>query len=76
VDERICCLHIKGKFFNCSLINIYASTEEKCEDEKEAFYTVLEETYDSCPRNYIKIVLGDMNAQVGIKDILSNNWEA
>jgi exonuclease III len=49
LDERISCLHIKGKFFNCSLINIYATTEEKCEDEKETFYTVTEKMYVSCP---------------------------
>jgi exonuclease III len=69
VDERISCLCIKGKFFNCSLINIYAPTEEKCEDEKEAFYMLLEKTYDSCPRNDIKIILGDKNAQIGKEDI-------
>ncbi|XP_055615234.1 craniofacial development protein 2-like [Toxorhynchites rutilus septentrionalis] len=35
------------------------------DDEKEAFYAQLEATYDSCSPRDIKIVIGDMNAQVG-----------
>jgi hypothetical protein len=35
VYERISCLRIEGKFFNCSLINIYGTTEEKCQDERK-----------------------------------------
>ena len=46
VNDRICCLRIKGKFFKYSIINIYAPTEEKDDTEKESFYTLLEKTYD------------------------------
>ncbi|KAJ4446339.1 hypothetical protein ANN_13034, partial [Periplaneta americana] len=57
-------LRIKGKFYNCSLVNVHAPTEEKPDDEKEAFYTLLERTYyDDYPGNGIKMVLGDLNAQ-------------
>jgi hypothetical protein len=41
MNERISCLHIRSSFFNCSLINTHASTEEK-HDEKEAFYALLQ----------------------------------
>jgi hypothetical protein len=50
VNERISCLCVRGNFFNCSIINVHAPTEEKPEEEKEAFYEALEETYDECPR--------------------------
>jgi exonuclease III len=61
VDEQMCVLRIKTKFQNLSLINVHVPTEEKEELEKEAFYQKVEEVYDSCPSNNIKIVLGDWN---------------
>ena len=69
VDERICVLRIKTKFHNLSFINVHAPTEEKEEIEKEVFYQKVEEVYDSCPSNDIKIVLGDLNAKVGKEEI-------
>jgi exonuclease III len=69
VTERISCLRVRGKFFNCSIINAHVPTEEKPEEEKEAFYETLKKTCDECPRGDIKIVLGDMNAQIGKEDI-------
>ena len=69
IDERICVLRIKTIFQNMSLINVHAPTEEKEESEKEAFNQKVEETYDSCPSNAIKIVLGDWNGKVGREDI-------
>ena len=63
-DERIYVLRIKTKFQNVSFINVHAPTEEK-----EAFYQKVEEVYDSCPSNDTKIVLGDLNANVGSEEI-------
>ena len=65
VDERLCTLRIRGKFFNYTLINVYAPTEEKDNDEKELFYDKLLEVYDGAPKRDIKIVLGDFNAKIG-----------
>ena len=69
VDERICILRIKGKFFNYSLINVHAPHNERPEDEKDTFYRKLEKVYDMCPQNDIKIIIGDLNAQVGRESI-------
>jgi hypothetical protein len=69
INERLGMLRIRGRFFNMSIINCHAPTEEKPEDDKDAFYEDLERLYDSCPRNDIKIVIGDMNAKVGQEDI-------
>lgn len=38
VNQRICLIRIRGKFFNYSFINVHASIEEKLKDEKESFY--------------------------------------
>ena len=62
-------LRLKGKFFNYSLINGHTPTEESEDEQKEDFYETLENVYDKCPKNDIKILLGDFNAQVGQEDI-------
>lgn len=68
VNDRICVLRIRGKFFNYSLINVYAPTNEKPDDVKDEFYERLDKTYDECPKHDVKIVIGDANAQVGKED--------
>jgi hypothetical protein len=65
VDERLCTLRIRGKFFNYTLINVYAPTEEKDNEVKELFYEKLVEVYDGAPKRDIKIILGDFNAKIG-----------
>ena len=65
ITPRICTLRIKGKFFNYSFINGHAPTEKSDNEEKDRFLDALETAYDTSPRNYIKIVLSDFNAQVG-----------
>lgn len=68
VNERICRIRLKGKFFNTSIINAHAPTEDKTDDIKEDFYDVLGRTYDQCPANDIKIIIGDLNAKIGRED--------
>lgn len=65
ISPRLCVIRIKGKFRNISIINVHAPTEEKDEDEKNAFYDMLEGAYDNCPRNDVKIVIGNLNAKIG-----------
>ena len=65
INERMCTLRVKGKWFNITFINVHAPTEDKEDEEKDAFYTLLEEQFDRAPRHDVKIVLGDLNAKVG-----------
>jgi hypothetical protein len=69
VDERICILRIKTKFLNLSCINLHDPTEKKDEIEKEGFHQKLEEVYNICPSNDIKILLGELNAKIGREEI-------
>jgi len=47
------------------VICCYASTEERDDEKKNAFYDDLELLYDSLPRNSVKIIIRDLNAQIG-----------
>jgi hypothetical protein len=69
ISERIFVLRVKGKFFNYSVVNEHAPHNQRPEDEKDAFYRQLDKVYDQCPRNDIKIVIGDLNAQIGREKI-------
>lgn len=65
IDERFSTLRVRGKFFNYTLINAYAPTEEKDIEVKEVFYEKLATVYDGAPKRDIKIILGDFNAKIG-----------
>jgi hypothetical protein len=38
VSNRISKIRIKGKFYNMTIVNAYAPTEEADEEQKEIFY--------------------------------------
>jgi exonuclease III len=65
INERLCVIRIKGRFFNYSLINIHAPTNDSEEEAKDQFYEQLERAYAACPSHDVKLVMGDANAKVG-----------
>jgi len=69
INERICCLRLKGTWFSCTQINVCAPTNEKTEEIKEELYSLLEENVNQVVRSDIKIILGDFNAKVGKESI-------
>jgi hypothetical protein len=64
INERICILILKGKFYNIILINVHAPTEEKMEEEKDKFYDDQQKVYDRVPKHDIVMIL-DLNAKIG-----------
>ncbi len=61
IGYRLCRLRIKGKFYNISVINVYAAAEEEEEEEeekevKEMFYEELQKLVDQIPKHDILIV--------------------
>ncbi|KAL4152678.1 hypothetical protein QTP88_000511 [Uroleucon formosanum] len=65
VSDRLCILKLEGRFWDIVIINCYAPTEQGNNDIKCEFYEELERIYDTQPRNCIKILMGDFNAQIG-----------
>lgn len=64
IKERLCKLRVREKFFNYIVINGYALTDKKTENENDEFYQQLKNIVRPSPRHDIKIVLGDMNTKV------------
>jgi hypothetical protein len=60
---------MRGKLFNYSIVNGRVPTKTSSDEEKDRFFDGLETTYDISPRNDIKIVLGNFNAQVGKENV-------
>jgi len=58
-------VRIRGKFFNYSTINAHAPTEDKSDIEKDDFYDGLRNLYDACPKHDVKLITGDLNAEIG-----------
>jgi exonuclease III len=71
ISDHICKLKVKGKFYNMTLINVYAPTEDKVEEIKKQFYKELQRTQDRVPKHEVTIILGDMNAKLGKEKVFS-----
>jgi hypothetical protein len=65
INERLCVIRIKGRFFNYSINNIYAPTNDLEEEAKDQFYEQLERGYATCPSHDVNLMMGDANAKVG-----------
>jgi len=64
-SPRTCWLRIRRKFFNYGIINAHTPTEDKSDIEKDAFYDGLRNFYDACAKHDVKLIIGDLNAQIG-----------
>jgi len=53
INERICCLRLKAKWFSWTLINVRAPTNEKMEEIEEGFYSLLEQNINQIARSDI-----------------------
>jgi len=65
INERMAFVLVKGKIWDIALLNWYAPTEDKNNEVKSDFYEDLENAYDSLPGSTVKIIVGDLNAQIG-----------
>ena len=69
INERICCLRLKAKWFSCTLVNVHATTNESPEEIKEEFYNLIEQNINQIATSDIKIILGHFNTKIGKENI-------
>jgi hypothetical protein len=65
INSRLCKVRIKGIFFNITMVNAYAPTENATEEQKEQFYEDLNRCCDQIPKHDALLILGDFNAKIG-----------
>ena len=62
-------IHIQGKPFNTTVIQVYAPTSNAEEAEVERFYAGLQDLLELTPKKRHLFIIGDWNAKVGSQDI-------
>jgi hypothetical protein len=65
VNERICYIRIAQQKLDLIILNCYAPTENADDEENNSFYDTLEANFDVLPKSCIRLIVGDLNAQVG-----------
>lgn len=64
INKHICFVHIVDRKTSV-VINYYTPIEEKEEKKKNIFYEHLEWSFDFLPKNCIKVIVWDFDAQIG-----------
>ena len=68
-DNRIISIHLQGKQFSITVIQVYAPTSNAKEAEVERFYEDLQDFLELTPKKDALFIIGDGNAKVGIQEI-------
>jgi endonuclease/exonuclease/phosphatase family metal-dependent hydrolase len=63
---------MKGKHHNLSLFCVHAPTEDSDNTVKEQFFEEWQKIQDCIPKHDFIILLGDMNAKIGLEDAHSS----
>jgi exonuclease III len=69
VSDRMSYITLRGRLCDIIVLNVHASTKDKCDDTKDSFYEELECVFDQFPKYHMIILLGDFNAKVWREDI-------
>ena len=63
-------VHLQGKPFNITVIQVYAPTSNAEEAEVERFYEDLEDLLELTPKKDVLFIIGDWNEKVGSQETL------
>ncbi len=69
VRDRVSNIVLRDRWYNISVLNVHAPSEEKSDDSKDGFYEELEHVFYHFPKYHKKIILGDFNEKVGRENI-------
>ena len=62
-------VRFRGKSFNITVIQVYASTTNAKEAEVEHFYQHLQDLLELTPKKDVHFIIGEWNAKVGSREI-------
>ena len=61
-------VHLQGKPFNITVIQVYAPTSNAEEAEVEGFYEDLQDLLELTPKKDVLFIIGDWNVNVGSQE--------
>ena len=67
-NDRMISVHLQGKPFNITVIQVYAPTSNGEETEVERFYEDLQDLLELTPKKDVLFIIGDWNAEVGSQE--------
>ena len=67
-NDRMTSVHLQGKPFNITVIQVYAPTSNAEEAEVEWFYEDLQDLLELTPKKDVLFIKGDWNAKVGCQE--------
>ena len=67
-NDRVISIHLQGKPFNITVIQVYAPTSNTEEAEVEWFYEDLQDLLEITPPKDVLFIIGDWNAKVGSQE--------
>ena len=67
-NDRMISVHLQGKPFNITVIQVYTPTSNAEEAEVERFYEDLQDLLELTPKKDVLFILGDWNAKVGSQE--------
>ena len=63
--DRMISVHLQGKPFNITVIQVYVPTSNAEETEVEWFYEDLQDFLELTPKKDVLFIIGDWNAELG-----------
>ena len=67
-NDRKISVHVQGKPFNITVIQVYAPTSNAEEAEVEQFYEDLQDLLELTPKKDVLFIIGDWNVKVGSQE--------
>ena len=67
-NDRMISVHLQGKPFNITVIQVYGPTSNTEETEIERFYEDLQDLLELTPKKDVLFIIGDWNAKVGSQE--------
>ena len=67
-NDRMISVHLQGKRFNITVIQVYVQISNTEETEVEWFYEDLQDLLELTPKKDVHFIIGDWNAKVGSQE--------
>ena len=64
-NDRMISVHLQGKPFNITVIQVYAPTSNTEETEAKRFYEDLQDLLELTPKKDVLFIIGEWNTKVG-----------